>query len=147
MVVYQIFRVAATEICYNYEQMEKGPEHLAIEQEIKNLSAEIKERGLGDQGKEAVRSIIKEQIPQGTPAPVPTPGAPVSKSTTLPGYLEKEAPEVKMKVEHLLDLAFHHGIKRAADEAKKMSPLELDAFHDALTDKLYGELKSRGLLK
>ena|SRR3989344_2283609 len=125
--------------------MEKLPEHSALEQEIKELSIEIKERGLSEKGKEAVKTLVQEKIPsrpfdsaQGKPAP---------SGSVLPDYLDKESPAVKLKVEKLLDLALHHGLKRAANEAKGMNPIEIDAFHDALTDKLYAELKARGFLK
>lgn len=126
--------------------MEKSFEHAALEQEIKNLAGEIKERGLGDKGKEAVKTLVKERVPASSAAPA-TGNAPAQDTSALPAYLSKESPEVKLKVEKLLDLALHHGIKRAADEAKKMNPIEMDAFHDALTDKLYTELKQRGLLQ
>lgn len=126
--------------------MDSKFEHAVLEQEIKNLSLEIKERGLAEKGKEAVRAVIQEQI-GGTAAPASaaTPKAPASGS--LPAYLDKESPEVKLKVEKLLDMALHKGIKTAGAEARNMPPLIIDAFHDALTDKLYAELKSRGLLE
>ncbi len=127
--------------------MKQSFEHSTLEQEIKNLSLEIKERGLAEKGKQAVKTLIQEKFPVSS-APVPAPGAPASDDAShLPGYFAKESPQIKMKVEKLLDLALHHGIKRAADEARKMSPIEMDAFHDALTDKLYAELKTRGLLQ
>ena len=126
---------------------EFGREHAALEQEIKELAKEIKERGLAEKGKEAVRAVIKEQI-GGAAAPVSpaTPPASASASGSLPAYLNKESPEVKLKVEKLLDMALHKGIKTAGAEARNMPPLIVDAFHDALTDKLYTELKTRGLL-
>ena len=120
-------------------------EQATLEQEMKQLAVEIKERGMGDKGKEAVKTVIKEQMPSAQPAT--TPAAPAPKDAGhLPGYMAKESPELKLKVEKLLDLALRHGLKRAADEARGLNPIEVDAFHDALTDKLYGELKSRGLL-
>lgn len=126
--------------------MKPSFEHAGLEQEIKQLAAEIKDRGLGEKGKEAVRVVLKEQLPAASPAPVATVPTPQT-SGHLPNYLANASPEVKLKVEKLLDLALHHGIKRAADEARGMNHLEMDAFHDALTDKLYAELKTRGLLE
>jgi len=43
--------------------------------------------------------------------------------------------------------AFQHGIHKAAKEARGQGAFFLDAFHDALTDKLYQEFKKRKLLK
>lgn len=126
--------------------MDSTFEHASLEQEIKELAKEIKERGLAEKGKEALRAVIKEQIGgAAAPSSPATPPAPVSGS--LPAYLNQESPEVKLKVEKLLDLALHKGIKTAGAEARNMPPLIMDAFHDALTDKLYSELKSRGLLR
>jgi len=65
---------------------------------------------------------------------------------SLPKYLEKEPPEVKEKIEKLIEMAMNKGLKKASDEAKRMPPLIADAFHDALADKV-DELKSRGLIK
>lgn len=125
--------------------MKPSFEQASLEQEIKQLAVEIKERGLSEKGKEALKTVLKEQIGSAQPVTA-TPAQPPQDSAHLPAYLNKESAELKLKVEKLLDLALRHGIKRAADEAKGMNPLELDAFHDALTDKLYPELKSRGLL-
>ena len=38
------------------------------------------------------------------------------------------------------------GIKKAIEEAKKNSAFVLDAFHDALVDKMHDELKERGII-
>ena len=113
---------------------------------MKQLAVEIRERGFAEKGKEGVKAVIQEKI--GRPGAATAPAAtPANDSANLPGYLAKESPELKLKVEKLLDLAIHKGLKAAANEAKGMSPIVLDAFHDALTDKLYGELKARELLK
>ena len=64
----------------------------------------------------------------------------------LPQYLQQESPEIRLKVEKLVDLAFHKGIGASISEAKKYGPFMLDAFHDTLTTKIYEELKSRNLL-
>ncbi len=126
--------------------MEQKFEHSALEQEIKAFAAEIKERGLAEKGKEAVKTVIQEKM--GAPSPaVPAAPPPAGQSPALPGYLQAEPPDVKLKVEKLLDLALHKGIKQAAEEARNTVPLVMDAFHDALVDKLYDELKVRGLLK
>lgn len=128
-------------------------EHSALEQDIQRLSTEIKERGLAEKGKEGVMTIVKEksapEMPIGSsgrpelPAmPPPTPLNPA-----LPSYLQNEPAQLKLKVEKLLDLAWHQGIRKAAIEARDSGPIILDAFHDALTDKIYNELKKKGLLQ
>lgn len=123
-------------------------EHSVLEQDIKRLSTEAKERGVVEKGKEVLKTVIKEQIAPPIPGgAVPVqPKAPPVSSVSLPHYMEGEKDLIKLKVEKLLDLAWHKGIKRASEEARDSGPLVLDAFHDALTDKLYNELKQRGIL-
>jgi len=43
-------------------------------------------------------------------------------------------------------MALHHGIDKAVEKAKASGPFVLDAFHDALTGKLYDEMRRRGML-
>ena len=134
------------------EQVQPKFEHASLEQDIKRLSAEIKERGLAEKGRSGVMTIVKEQsAPEmpvgqsGRPELLATPPS-AQLNSALPNYLQKEPAEVKLKVEKLLDLAWHSGIKIAAMEARDSGPIVLDAFHDALTDKIYNELKQKGLL-
>ena|SRR3989344_8786664 len=124
-------------------------EHSALEQDIKRLSTEAKERGVAEKGKEVLKTVIKEQVTPTSPGDVVPvqPTVPPTSSISLPHYMEGEKDLVKLKVEKLLDLAWHKGIKRASEEARDSGPIVLDAFHDALTDKLYEELKKRGLIK
>lgn len=121
-------------------------EHAALERDIKRLTAELKKNP--EKGKEALKTALQSQIaPAGEDVSAQIqPAKPPATSVSLPHYLDKETDLVKLKVEKLLDMAFHKGIKRAAVEARDSGPLIMDAFHDALTDKLYKELKQRGLL-
>lgn len=121
-------------------------EHSALEKEIQRLSAEVRERKektvlpeMAD--KETVRAVIDARI-QAIPTPTPT----AQPSPILPRYLQQEPAEIQLQVEKLIDLAFHKGIDAAISEAKKAGPFILDALHDALTAKVYEELKARKLL-
>lgn len=62
------------------------------------------------------------------------------------GYLNSLSDEQVETVNHLVGLIASKGIKNAIAEAKKLDPFLLDAFHDALVDKLYDELANRGLV-
>lgn len=127
-----------------------GPkfEHGALEQDIERLSQEVRERkeaGI-EKPEQAVKEALKERI-YPPPTGGPPPGEPTdTASQVLPAYLQKESPEVKLKVEELIDFTFHQGIDKGIEEARKFGPFVLDALHDALTAKLYEELKNRGLL-
>lgn len=132
------------------EQVQPKFEHASLEQDIKRLSVEIKERGL-EKSRGGVMTIVKEQsapeMPVGLSGRPELPTAPpLPQNPALPNYLQNEPSQTKLKVEKLLDLAWHSGIKRAAMEARDSGPIVLDAFHDALTDKIYNELKQKGLL-
>ncbi len=131
--------------------MEQNFEHAAIEQDIKELTKEIKDKGLSEQGRQALQSVLKEKMSAssgaaGQPSVPPPPAGGSAPASPLPGYMQSEPADVRLKVEKLLDLAWHKGIQHAAKEAAISGPLVLDAFHDALIDKLYPELKKRGLL-
>lgn len=126
-------------------------EHAALEQEMKELAAEVKKRGLESEGKKALTNVLKEQtavdIAVEKPAALmPMPSAP-NPASPLPGYAQAEPADVKLKIEKLLEMAWHKGVRQAAKEAASAGPLVLDAFHDAVIDKLYPELQKRGLLK
>lgn len=121
--------------------------HPALEKELERLSEEI--RGRKEKTpvpetheREIVRSYIGERIEQVKPT------SPVKKSPKdlLPEYLERESPELRLKVGELADMAFHKGIDASIKEAKKYGPFILDAFHDTLTAKIYAELEKRGKL-
>lgn len=130
------------------EKIQPLGEHLALEQDIQKLSKEIKERGLAEKGKEALRTVIREQAPSYTKAAggQSLPKSAAEPSSPLPSYLQQEPADVRLKVEKLLDFAWHKGVFRAFKEAQKGGQLVLDAFHDSITDKLYEEFKKRGLL-
>ncbi len=125
--------------------MEPKFEQPAIEKDIERISKELWEHRekMPDKNiseREIVRSVIGERIKNVQPAP--------SKgSSVLPKYLESESSEIKTKVEELVAVAFREGLDFSINEAKKFGPFILDALHDALTSKMYDELKNKGKLK
>lgn len=124
-------------------------EHSALEGDIQRLSQEVAERRNKietEHPTETVREVLREKIHPQSAAPAPQQPADQNDSPVLPAYLRKESPEVKLKVEELIDLTFHQGLDKAITEAGQYGPFVLDALHDALTSKLYNELKSRGLI-
>ncbi len=132
------------------ENIQPSLEHSALERDIQELAKEVKEKGLSDQGRQALQTVLKERVaatPSVPVAPSPAPAQPAQPSPNLPDYTKSEPADVKLKIEKLLDLAWHKGVKHAAKEAAIAGPLVLDAFHDALIDKLYPEFKKRGLLR
>jgi len=118
-------------------------EHSNLEADIERLSAVVNEKmGESESPKAAVKEAVREvYIEPQTPAI----GSADSQadSGVLPKYLKDAPTDVKLFVEKAIDLVWHKGISAGVKEASKHGPLVLDAFHDALTDKLYEELKNR----
>ena len=124
---------------------------------MKTLAAEIhrtqemKDRA-GAEGLDRVKEAIRA-FPQlnggasddnGVPVAPATPG---EANSPLPAYAQSAAPEIKLEIEYLLDLAFRKGIGTALAESAKSPYFVQDAFHDALAGRLYPELQKRGVLK
>ncbi|NCO15486.1 hypothetical protein AUJ30_00375 [Candidatus Wolfebacteria bacterium CG1_02_39_135] len=126
--------------------------HSIIEKDIERLSKEIAEKKNLPEYKEVPeRELIKQTLQplvrQATSDKQQvTKKEEETKETVLPDYLKDSPPEIKLRVEKLVDLVFHQGIEKTIKEANQAGPFILDAFHDALTDKLYDELKKRNLI-
>jgi len=126
--------------------------HSIIEKNIERLSKEIAEKKNLPEYKEVPeRELIKQTLQplvrQATSDKQQvTKKEEETKETVLPDYLKDSPPEIKLRVEKLVDLVFHQGIEKTIKEANQAGPFILDAFHDALTDKLYDELKKRNLI-
>ena len=134
-----------------------------LEQELAQIEQQLAEKRavLGQQKeagqiaelpheKETLREVIGERI--GAPA-VPSTGTSVQPPTSnlpppiivdSPSYL---SPELKEKVQELVNLAFTHTPDIAIKQARATNNAALiDAFHDALVDELYNYLVERGKL-
>ena len=126
--------------------------HNTLEKDIERLSQEVAEKKNAPEHKdlterEIVKKVIEPMIKQ----------SPIQQSAqkrddkddeegVLPGYLDKASNDIKLRTEQLIDITFHRGLENALKEAKKSGPFVLDAFHDALADKLYEEIKKRGMI-
>jgi hypothetical protein len=131
------------------DQFEKTLEsditHLA--EQVKNIRElpEMKNASEAEILKEAMKVFPRpgeEKQPQSTTGPATDDVAGV-----LPAYAQNAAPETKLEIEYLIDVAFQHGLTKALADAKKSSPFVEDAVRDALAGKLYPELQKRGILK
>ncbi|MCL5006592.1 MAG: hypothetical protein M1153_00370 [Patescibacteria group bacterium] len=126
-----------------------GSAQSAIEADIARLAAEVKEKSAGEKSREVLRQAVRPVI-YGTQAQPgmqsPAGGDGVNPSSYLPDYVNRAPEEVRLAVETLLETAFKNGVEEAAKKAKLAGPFVLDAFHDALVDKLYAEMKERKLI-
>ncbi len=132
-------------------------EHDVLETDIKRLSEEIFEKkNLFEYKNLTERELIKKslepmikQFPanrQLTTSNQQSNQQSTASGQILPDYLKDFPTETKLQVEQLIDLTFHQGIEKVINRALRASPFILDAFHDALTDKFYEELKKRKLI-
>ena len=123
-----------------------------LAEQVKNIRElpEMKNASEAEILTQAMRAFPRpktESQPASTPA-VPVPQAQSDDSLgVLPSYAANAAPEVKLEIEYLVDVAFKHGIAKALEDAGKSSPFVEDAVRDALAGKLYPELQKRGIVK
>ena len=122
-----------------------------LERDIAALTKEIGQNVLVERGKEAIRETINQKLhgspiasPADTGGVIPTPVP--QTNGPLPAYAKDAPPELKLKVEKLLDVALHKGIMVAVREAKNNDPAVMDMFHDAITERLYDEFKKRKII-
>jgi hypothetical protein len=133
------------------------PEHIASDIERLTHELEAKRQQLASasethEDKELLRQVIGERIQAAVPVAVPPSSVVVPDPTTdenaeFPNYLAGANSDVKSHVHQLIQIAMHSGIEKAVSRAKAESTYVLDAFHDALVDKLYNELKGRGVFR
>lgn len=131
-------KIEQTQISQDIEKLGKEISDQKVNPEIKNYS----ERDLISQ------SIGQKLYPQGK-IPITdqkTQPVPVEDDKYLPDYLKSSDQGTKNAVEKLLEDTIRNGLASGINEARKMPPFILDAYHDALIDKLHEELKKRGMI-
>ncbi|KKU76210.1 MAG: hypothetical protein UY02_C0029G0008 [Candidatus Giovannonibacteria bacterium GW2011_GWB1_47_6b] len=133
-----------------------------IEQEIARLEQQLREKKLALGGqetgakemipsdKEILHEIVGEKIQKSVPAQQATPSddnAATQQAPAVepPSYL---TPELKDKIQQLVDLAFSGSLVQAIQEVSKTNNAALiDAFHDVIVDELYNALVERKKLE
>jgi hypothetical protein len=115
--------------------------HEALEADIERISAEIGKHKESPETKHLEgKELVKKSLQT-----VQT-GNPVSELIEFSDQFEEAPAEDKIKVEKLLDQAIHEGILKADREARQSGPFVLDAFHDALAEKITPLLKEKGVI-
>lgn len=123
-----------------------------IEAEIAELTKQIEakrsilesERGIVEE-KDAVRQVVGEKISEAVPSFVPK--AVSTKDDDNKSYLDSADEDTTNIINGLLEKVFSEGIATAIKYAEMNDPYIIDAFHDALTDKMYEKLKAEGIVK
>lgn len=117
---------------------------------IESKKRELEEaQGIRVEHKEALKEVVSEHVYGEVGSPTSSP-ATTARSTSAAGddhYLSTLDAESVEKINSLIEMVGRDGIKKTISAAKNFDPFILDAFHDALVDKLYGELKDQGYIK
>ncbi len=132
----------------------------SLENDLRRLTVEIGERRPQAEKEELPeRQLVKKSLEVFWPPEMTQSVAPAAEKTEemvsakpgfLPGYLKAEPDSeeaVNRKIENLVAIAFDKGVAEAWQAASRENPFVVDAFHDALIDKLMPELKKRGVIK
>lgn len=137
---------------YNDAVLESEIAELNREIELKRAELEAKRGITSERG--ALHEVMAERLDQASPdaaslrqeLQVSTANNSQAKSAQSGGYLGSLSDDQIEEINRLVNLISSKGINQAIAEARKLDPFLLDAFHDALVDKLYEELASRGLV-
>jgi hypothetical protein len=114
----------------------------ALGQDLESNDAGLPNRELVH---DVVRERIQEHVPNYQPISVPKVAPSTQSSGHQPSYL---LPEFKDLVQGFINIVFNKSIAEAIKEISKTDNMALiDAFHDALTDELYGALVERRKLE
>lgn len=129
---------------------QKFDEHAALEADMKRLAVEV-ERQKETESREVIKAALGAKIREGESMAPPREAIGAAGASPLPSYSDDVAPELRLKVEQLIDVALHKGVDAAVADARALAkqkdgPALLDMFHDALTGKLHEEMVRRGLL-
>ena len=129
-------------------------EQVPFEKDLRKFSRELLEHKAKNNIEKIQESHVREvlnsrvgHVPVSGSAGAKAKTQVLNEADTLPDYLISAPAEVKGKVEELISLTFSQGLDKSTKAASKAGPFILDAFHDAITSKLYAELKKRNLLK
>ncbi len=99
--------------------------------------------------KEILSSILARHAREtsSSAAPASASPAPAQDDAHMPSYAKELPDAAKVQVEHLVALTLEKGIVEGIAQARvAKDPYVMDAFHDALSEKLAAVLKAKNLL-
>jgi hypothetical protein len=132
----------------SFEQaLESDMHQLAAEISAQREQREMKDATEKELVKEAIRSFPGVHKDEEVLKAEVFPQKMTAGSSPLPAYAQTAAPEVKLEIEYLLDVALNKGLGAALAESKKSPDFVQDAFHDTLVGKLYPILQQKGIVK
>ncbi|MEK7542878.1 MAG: hypothetical protein AAB503_01050 [Patescibacteria group bacterium] len=120
---------------------EKHLGEIKNEVERQKETPELKELPEREIVKQAIKSVVQSEEKSGI--------IPKSGTGNLPSYITSKNTGVAAQdeVNNLIEIALRDGVIEAVRESRKHPAFVIDAFHDALVDKILPELKRRGIMK
>ncbi|HEY4523692.1 MAG TPA: hypothetical protein VJK04_02355 [Candidatus Paceibacterota bacterium] len=122
-----------------------------LESDIERLSQEVKEVKKQPEFQHAPpKEIIKQSLRSlsGSSAQLPSNnGAQNDDVALFPNYMQSAQAADRAELQQLIQMSLRDGFEAGIREARKHGAFMVDAIHDALSEKVYPELKRRGVLE
>ncbi|MDP3956643.1 MAG: hypothetical protein Q8P97_01455 [bacterium] len=122
-----------------------------LESDMERLAREVKEVQKQPEFKSAApKEVIKQSLKSfGGSATTATDdkSAPPDDAALLPNYMQSENEATQEELERLVEISIRDGFEVGISKARERGSFMVDAIHDALAEKVYPELKRRGILE
>ncbi len=115
--------------------------------DIQKLGDHLEKKAIAEKIEEHTIETVKQSIQAVSQTSAPAIHSAQVGLDVLPEYAKDYTEEAKQKIENLLQIAADKGLDTANSSAEGQPPYILDAFHDALAEKLLPYLKQQGIIK
>lgn len=115
--------------------------------DVQKIGEHLDKQAIDGKAISHTQETIRQSIQEVSNAPVAPKQQNSDTLDVLPEYTKNYSAEDKQKIEDLLQVAADKGLDAANSMAESEQPYILDAFHDALAEKLLPYLKQKGIIK
>ena len=115
--------------------------------DVQKIGERLNERAVAEKIDLHTKETVRESIQTISSMPASQSQSINADLDILPDYTKNYSPEDKQVIENLLQAAADKCLNVANGLAKGEAPYILDAFHDALAEKLLPYLKQKGIIK
>lgn len=117
------------------------------EVDVQKIGEHLNERAVSEKIESHTKETVRQSIQTVSVAPVPQAVPARGDLDVLPDYTKNYSEADKLTIENILQVAADKGLDSANKMAEDKPPYILDAFHDALAEKLLPYLKQKGIIK
>ena len=129
------------------EKTAQGPR----ESDLERLAREVKEVQKQPEFKNATpKEVIKQSLKSfsgNIATSTDDKSTPPDDAALLPNYMQSENKVTQQELEGLVEISIRDGFEAGISKAREHGSFMVDAIHDALAEKVYPELKKRGILE